>query len=143
VNSFLNSAFNLEQSFTQTIASLAPPRGSNEQVLPGAIYVLVSAMAGSIVTRRNNILLRFSVPVAAGITAGNFFIPITMRNIGDLAWSYEKRFPVIAETHERTQERIQRFWETGKAHTAMSLGMAQDKIQEGKQAVEDYVKKGK
>ncbi|KAF2234707.1 hypothetical protein EV356DRAFT_532508 [Viridothelium virens] len=143
LNSLLTSAFKLENSFTQTIASLAPPRESKEQLLPGAIYVLVSAMAGSIITRRSNILLRFFVPVAAGITAGNFFIPITTRNVGQLIWRYEERFPVVADTHRRVQERTERFWETGKAHSAMTLAMAQDKVKEGRDAVEDWVKKGR
>ncbi|KAL9095533.1 MAG: hypothetical protein Q9165_002404 [Trypethelium subeluteriae] len=143
LNSLLTSAFKLENSFTQTIASLAPPRDSNEQLLPGVIYVLVSAMAGSIITRRSNILLRFSVPLAAGITAGNVFLPITTRNVGQLIWSYEERFPVVADTHRSVQERTERFWETGKAHSAMTLAMAQDKIKEGKDAVEDWVKKGR
>ena len=143
LNSLLTSAFRLENSFTQTIASLAPPKESNEQLLPGTIYVLVSAMAGSILTRRSNILLRFSVPLAAGITAGNFFIPITVHNIGGLIWSYEERFPVVADTHKSLLERTERFWETGKAHSAMTLVMAQDKIKEGRDAVDDWVKKGK
>ncbi|KAI9680259.1 MAG: hypothetical protein M1822_007258 [Bathelium mastoideum] len=143
LNSFLTSAFKLENAFTQTIASLAPPKESNEQLMPGSIYVLVSAMAGSIVTRRSNILLRFSVPLAAGITAGNFFIPITMRNVGDLIWQYEEKFPVVADAHKTVRERTERFWETGKAHSAMTVAMAQEKIREGRTVVEDWVKKGR
>ena len=143
LNSFLTSAFQLENSFTQTIASLAPPKESGEQLMPGTIYVLVSAMAGSIVTRRSNILLRFSVPVVAGITAGNVFIPTTMQNIRELLWKYEEKFPVVANTHRTVRERTERFWETGKAHSAMTVAMAQDKIKEGREAVEDWVKKGK
>ncbi len=59
----MDKAFALEQSFTSTVASLAPPaRESGERLMPGLIYVLVAAMAGSIVTRNRNILLRSSVP---------------------------------------------------------------------------------
>ena len=97
VDNALTETLRLEHSFTSTIRSLAPPRESGEKVLPGALYVLVSSMAGSIITRNRNILLRTSVPVAVGITAANFVLPITTKNVGDLIWTYEERYPVLAD----------------------------------------------
>ncbi|KAF2201888.1 hypothetical protein GQ43DRAFT_480336 [Delitschia confertaspora ATCC 74209] len=143
VNSALTETLRLEHSFTSTIRSLAPPKESNEKLLPGALYVLVSAMAGSIVTRNRNILLRATVPVAVGIGAAYAVLPLTMKNVGDLAWTYEERFPVVADTHLRTKARMTEIWETGKAHTAMTVGMVQDKVGETRSRMEDWVKKGK
>ncbi|KAF4301007.1 Apolipoprotein O [Botryosphaeria dothidea] len=143
VNDGLTEALRLENSFTSTIASLAPPKESGEKVMPGAIYVLVSAMAGSIVTRNRNILLRSTVPVAVGIVASYAILPLTTRNVGDLIWTYEERYPVIAENHLRAKERVTRFVQTGIAHSKMSAAMLEEKIGEAREAIEDWVKKGK
>ncbi|KAK8217883.1 apolipo protein O-domain-containing protein [Phyllosticta capitalensis] len=143
VNSGLTEALRLENSFTSTVASLAPPKESGERVMPGALYVLVSAMAGSIVTRNRNIVLRASVPLAVGVAASYALLPLTTRNVGNLIWTYEERYPAIAENHIRVKERVTRFVETGVAHSKMSAAMLEDKIGSARQTVEDWVKKGK
>lgn len=143
VNNGLSRALNLEHSFTQTIASLAPPRESNERVVPGLLYVLVGCMTGQMVTRNRNILLRATIPAAFGLGVAYTVLPLTMRNVGDLAWSYEKKYPVLAENHMRIKERIERFIETGKAHSSMSLQMIEDKVGETRGKVEDWVRKGR
>ena len=83
---------------------------------------------GSIVTRNRNIVLRASVPALVGIAAAQFVLPVTSRNVGDLIWTYEERYPALAEVHIRTRERVRQFVETGKAHAGMTAGMAQDKL---------------
>ncbi|GAM83255.1 hypothetical protein ANO11243_012410 [Dothideomycetidae sp. 11243] len=143
VNNAMTRFLQLESSFTSTIASLAPPRGSNEKVIPGAVYVLVAAMAGSIITRNRNILLRATVPVVTGVTTANYVLPITTRNVGDLIRTYEERYPVIRDNHLRARQSITHFIETGKAHSLMGLAMAEDKVQEVRESVEGWVRKGK
>jgi organizing structure protein 2 len=143
VDNALTQTLRLEHSFTSTVRSLAPPRESGEKIFPGALYVLVATMAGSIVTRNRNILLRASVPLAVGITAANVVLPITSKNVGDLIFTYEERYPVLADAHLRTRERITQFVETGKAHMGMGLGMVEGKINETKDGLEDWVKKGR
>jgi organizing structure protein 2 len=143
VNNALTSTLKLEHSFTSTVKSLAPPKESAEKVLPGGLYVLVATMAGSIITRNRNILLRASIPAAIGLGTAYAVLPLTMKNVGDLAWTYEERFPVVADTHIRIKERVQRFVETGKAHSSMGLGMLQDKVADARGNVEDWVKKGR
>ncbi|KAG8629791.1 hypothetical protein KVT40_001410 [Elsinoe batatas] len=143
VNSTMTRFLKLESDFTSTIASLAPPKGSNERVLPGAVYVLVAAMAGSIITRNRNILLRATVPLAAGVTTSYYALPITTRNVGDLIWKYEEKYPVIRDSHLRVKERVSYFVQTGIAHSKMGIGMAEEKVTEAREKVEDWVKKGK
>ncbi|KAF2685757.1 hypothetical protein K458DRAFT_299419 [Lentithecium fluviatile CBS 122367] len=143
VNAALTSTLRLEHSFTSTIRGLAPPKESGERVFPGALYVLVASMAGSIISRNRNILLRATVPAAIGLGTAYAVLPLTMRNVGDLVWTYEERYPVLADTHLRTKERIAQFWETGKAHSAMTVGMVQDKISGTREHLEEWVKKGK
>ena len=133
----------LEHSFTSTIASLAPPKESGERLLPNGLYVLVAAMAGSILTRNRNILIRATVPPPVGLGAAYTVLPFTMRNVGDLVWSYEERYPPIRDTHLRVRDRISRFVETGKAHSQMGAAMAEEKVGDVRAAVEDWVKKGK
>lgn len=143
LNEAIDSALDLEQSFTRTIASLAPAPHTGEKLMPGSIYVLVAAMAGSIVSRRRNAVLRGLVPAAVGLGAAWILLPVTMTNVSALLWKYEEKFPVIADSHMRTRESVQRVWYTGKAHSGMAVQMLDDKIKETKEAVEDWVRKGK
>ncbi|KAL2356068.1 apolipo protein O-domain-containing protein [Cryomyces antarcticus] len=142
-NDLMSRFLHLESSFTSTIASLAPPKESGEHLLPGGIYVLVAAMAGSIVTRNRNILLRATVPAAVGIGAAYAVLPLTTRNVGNLVWSYEERYPVIRDNHLRLRNQISHVWQTGKAHSQMGLAMAEDKVEGVREAVEEWVRKGK
>lgn len=84
LNAFMKRAFTMEKDFTQTVASLAPPADSNEAVVPGAIYILVATLAGTIVSRNRGIILRTAVPLAFGTTAAYAALPLTMRNVGQL-----------------------------------------------------------
>jgi organizing structure protein 2 len=143
VNETMDSAFNLEQSFTSTIASLAPSRESGEQLMPGAIYVLVAAMAGSIITRNRSIVLRASLPLALGIGAGWTVLPVTMRNISDLTWKYEQRFPVVAQSHIRLRESILNGVSFAKTHSEVGVRYVDEKVTDAREAVEGWVQKGK
>ncbi|KEQ81011.1 hypothetical protein D6C86_08343 [Aureobasidium pullulans] len=143
VDKGLTKALNLEHSFISTLQSLAPPRESGERLLPGSVYVLVAAMAGSIVARNRNILLRGIVPVAAGVGTSYAVLPITTRNVGDLIWKYEEKYPVVRDNHIRVRDGVSHFIETGKAHSQMGYYQAVDKVQGVREAVEEWVRKGK
>lgn len=143
VNETMDSAFNLEQSFTNTIASLAPSRESGEKLMPGTIYVLVAAMAGSIITRNRNILLRSTVPLAFGVGAGWTVLPVTMRNISDLSWKYEQRFPAVAETHVNIREGLKKGVSFAKVHSRIGVQYVDDKVTDARETVEGWVKQGK
>jgi len=133
----------MEHSVASTVASLAPSATTNETLMPGLIYVLVSAMAGSILTRNRNLLLRATVPVLFGVSAGYVAIPVTMRNVGNLVWTYEERFPAVRDTHLQVKERVQHIWETGKAHTGMTVARTEGLLDEAREKMQDWVKKGK
>ncbi|KND94999.1 MICOS subunit MIC26 [Tolypocladium ophioglossoides CBS 100239] len=143
VNETMDSAFHLEQSFTNTIAALAPPRETGEKLMPGAIYVLVAAMAGSIVTRNRSALLRATMPLALGIGAGWTVLPVTMRNVSDLAWKYEQRFPAVAESHVKLREGIQKGVSFAKVHKEVGVRYVDEKVTDAREAVEGWVKQGK
>jgi len=142
-NDLLTRAFNLEHSFTSTIASLAPPKESGERLMPGALYVLVGAMGSSILVRNRNILLRFSAPLAVGVGMGWALIPVTMENVGDLIWTYEKKVPALADAHIRTSDAVSHFVQTGIAHSKMGVAMLEEKISDVRASIENWVKKGR
>ncbi|KAF2641402.1 hypothetical protein P280DRAFT_489773 [Massarina eburnea CBS 473.64] len=143
VNNALTETLRLEHSFTSTIRGLAPAKETGERLFPGVLYVLVASLSGSILTRNRNLLLRTSVPAAIGLGAAYAVLPHTMKNVGDLAWTYEEKYPVLVDAHLRTKQRVTTFLETGKAHSAMGVGMLQDKVSETRDSLENWVKKGK
>lgn len=143
VNNGMDRFMSAEHSFTSTIASLAPPKESNEKLLPGSIYVLVAAMAGSIISRNRNILIRFVTPIVTGVTTANYVVPRTTENVGNLIWEFEKKYPVVRDNHLRASEGIRHFVQTGIAHSQMGLAMAEEKVTGVREAVEDWVKKGR
>ncbi|KAF7593945.1 hypothetical protein BBP40_010452 [Aspergillus hancockii] len=141
-NDFLSRALHIENAFTNTVASLAPSPESGERLLPGGAYVIVSAMAGSIVSRNRGIFLRTASPLAFGTVAAWTLLPVTMRNISDLVWEYEKKVPAVAEQHLYLRERAEQIWTTGVAHSAMTRAMMEDKIGETRKKLEELVSKG-
>lgn len=141
-NDALTESLRLEHSFTSTIASLAPSKESQERLLPNGLYVLIAAMGAQIITRNRSLPVRFALPFLVGIGAANAVLPETSKNVGDLIWIYEKKYPVIAENHIRVKERVIKFWETGKAHSAMSVHMLEDKVGEARESIEKWVSKG-
>jgi organizing structure protein 2 len=100
-------------------------------------------MGASVLTRGSNVLFRATLPLAVGIGAANYILPVTSHNVGQLAWRWEKRFPVVANAHERTQKRVTEFVKTGIDHSKMSGEMLKNRIGAARESMEDWVKKGK
>lgn len=111
--------------------------------MPGGLYVLVAAMGGSILTRNRIFLLRWTVPVLFGVGAGWMVIPVTMTNVSELVWKYEKKFPVVADTHLRVKDSVTHFVQTGVAHSKMGAAMLEEKIGDAREKLEEWVSKGK
>jgi len=143
VNAAMSRAFSLEQSFTSTIASLAPPRESGERLMPGLVYVLVAGMAGSIVARNRNVLLRASAPLALGLGAAWAVLPVTMGNVSGLLWEYEQRFPAVADAHVRTREGVEKGVRFVKVHGDLAASKVTEAVAEVREKAEGWVRKGK
>ncbi len=111
--------------------------------MPGAIYVLVAAMAGSIVSRNRNILLRSTVPLAVGIGVGWVVLPVTMRNVGDLVWEYEKKAPVISENHLRIRGAAEEGWRQAKVHGVAAARIVDEKVTQARETMEEWVRRGR
>lgn len=135
----MSYVLNKETSVTNTIASLAPGLETGEQLLPGAIYVLVATMTGSIVTRNRGLFLRATFPIAVGVTAGWLLIPVTMSNIADLSWEYEKKVPLISNTHAQISGFTKEAWRQTKVHAKLAAVWADEKAVAGRETVESWV----
>ncbi|KAI1103319.1 apolipo protein O-domain-containing protein [Jackrogersella minutella] len=143
VNNAMDRAFHLERSFTSTVASLAPARETGEQLMPGLVYVLVASMAGSIATRNRTLVLRAAVPLAFGVGAGWLLIPVTMTNVSDLLWRYERRFPALANAHLSTRQGVQDAWRFARVHVDLGKNYVDEKVSDARDVVEGWVRKGK
>ncbi|KAK0673288.1 apolipo protein O-domain-containing protein [Cercophora samala] len=143
VNSSLSRAFDLEQSFTSTISNLAPDRASGEKLMPGAIYVLVAGMAGSIVARNRNVLLRSGTPLALGIAAAWTVLPVTMNNVSELVWYYEKKVPAVAEAHLQVREGVEKGVYMARVHAELAQRKIEEGVREVREGLEGWVRKGK
>ncbi|RYO99798.1 hypothetical protein DL764_006691 [Monosporascus ibericus] len=143
VNRTADRAFDLERTFTGTVASLAPPRESGERLLPGLAYVLVASMAGSIVSRNRNLMLRAAAPLAFGVGAGWLVLPVTMRNVSDLLWRFEQRVPAVADAHLAARDGVRQGWRFARAHAELGRDYVDEKVRTARDVVEDWVKQGK
>ncbi|KAM0803493.1 mitochondrial protein-like protein, partial [Usnea florida] len=143
LNAFMSAVLHQERSFTQTIASLAPPPETHERIMPGALYVLVAAMAGAIVSRNRNILLRATVPGAVGLGAAWVVLPVTMRNVGDLVWRFEERVPVVAINHMRVRGAVEEGWRQARVREEVTRKWFDERVGDGREAVEGWVRKGR
>ncbi|KAF6240123.1 hypothetical protein HO173_001733 [Letharia columbiana] len=143
LNNFMSTVLHQEHSFTQTIASLAPPPETHERVMPGALYVLVAAMTGSIISRNRNILLRATVPFAVGLGAAWIVLPVTTRNVGELVWTYEEKAPVISINHMRIRGAIEEGWRQAKIREEATKKWFDERVGESREAVEGWVRKGR
>ena len=137
----MSSFLHQERAFTQTIASLAPPPETHERVMPGALYVLVAAMAGSIISRNRNILLRATVPFTIGLGAAWIVLPVTSRNVGDLIWTYEEKAPIIALNHMRIRGAIEESWKQAKIKGEVTKRWSDEIVKQSREAIEGWVRK--
>ncbi|KAL7268400.1 hypothetical protein RUND412_008979 [Rhizina undulata] len=142
LNEVFSSYLSYEHSITSTLASLAPPKESAEKVLPGAIYVAVATMAGSIVVRRRMWPVRAITPVAVGLAAGWYFLPETMTNVGALVWEYEKKVPEVAKTHLEIRKAVEETLRETKKAACESRKVVDETVAKGRSTVESWVKKG-
>lgn len=66
-----------------------------------------------------------------------------MRNISDLAWKYEERYPVVADSHLRFREAIRESWSSVRSRSEGGAQYVGDKVTDARETVEGWVKEGK
>ncbi|KAH8144611.1 uncharacterized protein LAJ45_11379 [Morchella importuna] len=141
IDSAFSKYLSVESTVTSTIASLAPPRSSEEKVVPGLLYVAVSTMAGSILVRRRMLPIRVVTPLVVAVGAGWYFMPETSRNVGDLVWEWEKKVPQVAETHLAVREGVEKSIRESARVLVESRKAVDGVVTDARRTVEGWVKK--
>lgn len=100
-------------------------------------------MAGSIVARNRNIVVRAFFPLTVGIAAGWALIPVTMANTADLIWQYEKKAPIIADAHLEIRKAAISAWQSARKNTEAARQWTDEKAVQSRAGIEEYVGKGK
>ncbi|KAF8512940.1 apolipo protein O-domain-containing protein, partial [Hysterangium stoloniferum] len=89
----------VEHAIERRVKSL---KANDESLTPGALYVGVATLTGSVLARNRNFLLRFSLPPALFLLSMNHFLPKTSQNISSYLSSLERaHVPALAHAHEQ------------------------------------------
>ncbi|KAJ1980649.1 hypothetical protein H4R34_002370 [Dimargaris verticillata] len=78
VQHFVDRWLSVEQSVQKTVKNTV---AKDEQIFPGALYVTVAGLAGSIAARQRNVLFRWTAPLAFAAVSSFYFMPKTARSI--------------------------------------------------------------
>ncbi|TYJ54147.1 hypothetical protein B9479_005245 [Cryptococcus floricola] len=124
-----------ERGIEREVKSVLP---SDEPLNPGLIYVLISGLSGSVLTRTRSLPIRFLAPPIFTLLAFPYFLPKTSHNIRSYFSNLEnKHFPEFAAKHDHIVQ-------TGIAHTSglfYRIGDAAEDAREwGHKAVEGVEK---
>ncbi|CAO3687624.1 unnamed protein product [Umbelopsis vinacea] len=93
----------IEQNVKKTIDDTIAP---GEHVMPNALYVGVAALAGTIVARRRNVILRFATSTAFAVGTSYYLMPNTTRNIGEHLERLERKYPPLYDAHQQINEAV-------------------------------------
>ena len=81
------------------VKAILPP---DESLTPGIIYVLISGLSASVITRTRSLPLRFLSPPLFTLAAMPYFLPKTSRNIRSyLSEVEDHHFPSFAAKHDQ------------------------------------------
>ncbi|KAF3902436.1 hypothetical protein ABW21_db0200633 [Orbilia brochopaga] len=133
----------IEHTVTTTIADIAPSQRSGETIIPGALFVAISAMAGSVLARRRMFPLRVLAPVVTGVAASWYFLPVTTRNVADLAWRWEQKVPAVAEAHLATRRGIEDGWSTATGSYRQARETVEESTAKARHTIEGWVRNSK
>lgn len=106
LNAYFDKYLSAEKTVSTTVADL---KSADEDILPGAIYILVAALSGSVVARNRNVLVRAAAPLVFGTAAFAYFLPEAYANTGKLVWKFEQRAPALAQAHIDTEKSVKDF----------------------------------
>ncbi|KAK6355061.1 hypothetical protein TWF696_004187 [Orbilia brochopaga] len=133
----------IEHTVTTTIADIAPSQRSGETIIPGALFVAISAMAGSVLARRRMFPLRMLAPVVTGVAASWYFLPETTRNVADLAWRWEQKVPAVAEAHLATRRGVEDAWSAATGTYRQARETVEESTAKARRTIEGWVRNSK
>ena len=93
----MNLQFQLTPNYVDNIKNTI---AKDEEVFPNALYVGVAALAGTIIARRRNVVLRFLTSSALAVGASHYLLPKTTHNIVLQLERLEKKYPQLQSAHQ-------------------------------------------
>lgn len=102
----------VESRVEGTVKSL---KARDERLMPGALYVGIIGLSGSIIARNRALPIRFLTPIVFLVTSASVLLPRTTRNVGDLVYDYESRVPELKRAHDSVRQGMARsLWKAGE-----------------------------
>ncbi|KAI8098588.1 apolipo protein O-domain-containing protein [Halteromyces radiatus] len=103
VDTFHNHVQSIENDIRGTINEII---AKDEDILPNAMYIGVAALAGTIIARNRNIVLRFLTSTALATGASFYLLPKTTHNLGVQLEKLERKYPELGKVHTSINEAI-------------------------------------
>lgn len=108
--------------YTGRVKSIHDP---TEPLTPSSLYIAISTLTGSILTRSRSLPPRFLAPPTFFFLSLSYFLPRTSANLNAYLGSLEDKYlPGVAHVHD-----------TGKAHSRMGWEMMKERLGEGRESV--------
>lgn len=78
----------------------------DEEVFPNALYVGVAALAGTIIARNRNVVLRFLTSSTLAIGTSYYLLPKTTHNVAVQLEKLEKKYPQLQSAHQSVNNQV-------------------------------------
>ncbi|KAI9255302.1 apolipo protein O-domain-containing protein [Sporodiniella umbellata] len=78
----------------------------DEELNPNLLYVGVAALAGTIIARNRNIVLRFLTSTSLAVGTSYYLLPKTTSNVFQHLERLEKKYPQIQAAHQSVNESV-------------------------------------
>ncbi|KAI9483110.1 MAG: apolipo protein O-domain-containing protein [Benjaminiella poitrasii] len=78
----------------------------NEEMFPNLVYVGVAALAGTIIARNRNIVIRFLTSTTLAVGASYYLIPKTTHNVALQLQRLERRYPQLQAAHDSVNSTV-------------------------------------
>jgi organizing structure protein 2 len=84
---------------------------ADESLTPGGIYVLISGLTGSVLTRTRSLPIRWLAPPLFALASAPYFLPKTSSNIRAYLSRVENaHFPELAAEHDKLNAQVSSTW---------------------------------
>ncbi|KAG2205118.1 hypothetical protein INT47_002212 [Mucor saturninus] len=103
VNGWVQKVQQLESDVTSNIQSTID---KDEEIFPNLLYVGVAALAGTIIARNRNVVLRFLTSSTLAVGASYYLLPKTTHNVAVQLERIEKKYPQLVSVHESVNETV-------------------------------------
>ncbi|KAI8638591.1 apolipo protein O-domain-containing protein [Parasitella parasitica] len=103
VNVWVQKYQELENQVTTNISSTID---KDEEIFPNVVYVGVAALAGTIIARNRNIVLRFLTSTALAVGASYYLLPKTTHNVAVQLEKLEHRYPPLHAAHQSVNDAV-------------------------------------